>query len=45
MQRRVVETLAAFDVCIEEQRREQIKLRELKVGLTDDLLNGTRLVR
>jgi type I restriction enzyme S subunit len=44
LQRRVVATLAAFDMRIEEQRREQLKLRELKVGLTDDLLNGSRRV-
>ncbi|MFI7138943.1 restriction endonuclease subunit S [Streptomyces massasporeus] len=44
LQRRVVDTLAAFDMRIEEQRREQMKLRELKVGLTGDLLSGSRRV-
>lgn len=41
VQRRVVDTLASFDTCIEEHRREQMKLREMRGGLVDDLLKSS----
>ncbi|MEU1847999.1 restriction endonuclease subunit S [Streptomyces sp. NPDC019990] len=41
LQRSVVDTLAAFDTRIEEQHREQRKLRRVKAGLVDDLLQGS----
>ncbi|MGC0338477.1 restriction endonuclease subunit S [Streptomyces sp. SLBN-8D4] len=44
-QRRIVATLAAFDARISRELDELTKLRNLKQGLTDDLLSGRVRVR